>query len=104
VQGPVGPAGVANVQTCNSFATNCTTLTLVTAPKIITGTRTGVTNVAATVTLPAGTFTSATSYKCTAQNVTNVSARVYVNQTGGTTFTLTAQTGTISVNFICVGN
>ncbi len=99
-----GPAGVANVQTCNSFATNCTALTLVSAPKIITGTRTGVTNTATAVNLPAGTFTSATSYKCTAQNVTSTAARIYLNQVSGTQFTLQAQTGTISVNFICVGN
>ena len=93
------------MQTCGTVAApGACTLTLVTAPKIVTGTRTAVGNTAQTVTLPAGTFTSATSYKCTAQNVTNVSARVYVNQTAATTFTLTAQTGTINVNFICVGN
>lgn len=99
-----GPAGVADVQTCGTISGNCTTLTLLTLPKVITGTRSGVGTTAVTVNLPAGTFTSTTTYKCTAQNVTNTSARVYLNQTGANAFTLTAQTGTISVNFICVGN
>jgi hypothetical protein len=49
-------------------------------------------------------FTSATSYICTAQNVTNTSARIELVQNSGTQITLYSQTGTPSVNYVCVGN
>lgn len=69
------------------------------------GTRTGVTTTSVTVTLTgSAVFSSATSYRCTAQNVTNTSSRVRLTQVSGTQFTLQAQTGTIDVNYVCIGN
>jgi hypothetical protein len=96
---------VANVYTCGS-GTGCAAPAAVATAKVVIGTRTGVGNTATTVTLTgAAVFTSATSYKCTAQNVSGVNDRIYLNQTSGTTFTLTSQGGTnLSVNYICIGN
>jgi hypothetical protein len=73
--------------------------------KVVIGTRTGVGTSATTVTLTGtAVFTSSTSYRCTAQNISNATARIYLNQTSGTTFTLATSTGTVSVNYICIGS
>ena len=90
---------------CGS-GTGCTAPTTVSSPKIVTGTRTGVTTTpGVTVTFTGNAvFTSATSYVCTAQNVTNTTGRIELVQNSGTQITLISSTGTISVNYVCVGN
>jgi hypothetical protein len=92
------------VYACGS-GTGCAAPTTVSTPQIVTGTRTGVTNAGVTVTFTGSAiFASAASYVCTAQNITNTASRVRLAQNSGTLITLYSQTGTISVNYVCVGN
>ena len=92
--------------TCGN-GTGCAAPATVTDPQIVTGTRTDVTNHGVTVVFTgSAVFTNATSYNCTAQNVTNTSDRVQLVQNSGTQITIYSQRNTVAVtvNYVCVGN
>ncbi|HEY5159608.1 MAG TPA: hypothetical protein VII83_00925 [Gaiellaceae bacterium] len=90
--------------TCGN-GTGCAAPTTVSNPKIVTGTHTAVTTAGVIVTFTgSAVFTSATSYDCTAQNMTNITNRVRLVQNSGAQITLYSQNTTISVNYVCVGN
>jgi hypothetical protein len=76
-------------------------LTQVTNPHVDSGTGTS----PLTVTFSGvNAFTSASSFVCTAADLTGNTKGVKVDQTSGTSITVTAGTGGDTVNYICVGD